>query len=185
MANTVYYRRYRLERRLSPLPRPIQLPSGFALESWNEIHLEAHAEVLHGAFRDELDCRLFPAFGTQPACRDLVAALALNPRLIPEGTLVATCDGRPAGCLETLRDAQDRAFVQNIAVLPQYRRLGLGTAMLVAAIRNLASAGFREVWLEATARNASALRLYYQLDFQRVKTTYREVAASDGDGYAI
>ena len=74
----------------------------------------------------------------------------------PPGTL--------AGLLVACTVAEE-AELLNIAVLPEQRRLGLGTELLAEALRRLAAAGARKIWLEVRESNQPALVFYRQHGF--------------------
>ena len=65
--------------------------------------------------------------------------------------------------------------IQNLAVTPGHRGRGLGTALLLQALAGFRQAGFVRAWLEVTAQNDGAVRLYHRLGFRRRKTLYKAV----------
>jgi ribosomal protein S18 acetylase RimI-like enzyme len=64
-------------------------------------------------------------------------------------------------------------------VIPEYRGLGLGWALLLKALEGFTAAGARRAFLEVTAKNELAVRLYRRLGFRSYKTIYREVEVDD------
>ena len=50
--------------------------------------------------------------------------------------------------------------VQNLGVVPEYRGLGIGRALLLKALDGFALMGARRAFLEVTASNESAVRMY-------------------------
>jgi len=72
-------------------------------------------------------------------------------------------DGRPAGRLLVWRTALEHRVV-DIAMLPQYRRRGLGTLVLRALIREAEEAA-KPLRLTVAADNQGALELYQRLGF--------------------
>ena len=60
--------------------------------------------------------------------------------------------------------------VKDIAVMPEYRRTGVATALLRRALAVLSAAGAGSVKLEVRADNHGALHLYRQFDFEHRKT---------------
>jgi ribosomal-protein-alanine N-acetyltransferase len=59
----------------------------------------------------------------------------------------------------------DEMHINNVALRPQCRAQGLGTALLRRAIAAAAEGGARRAILEVRASNAPALRLYERLGF--------------------
>ena len=62
----------------------------------------------------------------------------------------------------------DEAEILTIAVLPPWRRTGLGARLLEAAMASAARAGALTMFLEAAADNDAALGLYRSKGFDRV-----------------
>lgn len=64
----------------------------------------------------------------------------------------------------------------NIAVLPEFRKQGIGRKLLDAILERAVKAGCRECWLEVRESNLEARRFYEKLNFQNVgrrKNYYR------------
>src|SRR3954471_3153513 len=59
----------------------------------------------------------------------------------------------------------DEIHINNIAVLPQFRAHGIGTALLQHVLREARRLGATRATLEVRASNTAALRLYERLDF--------------------
>lgn len=72
--------------------------------------------------------------------------------------------GRPVGRLLVWRTALEHQIV-DIAILPQYRRRGLGTLVLRALIREAEEAA-KPLRLTVAADNPAALDLYQRLGFE-------------------
>jgi ribosomal-protein-alanine N-acetyltransferase len=73
--------------------------------------------------------------------------------------LVAEVDGAIAGfCISARQD--ERGYIVTIDVLPQYRRLHVGTALLQEIERRLAENGVREIALETATNNESAVSFW-------------------------
>jgi len=63
-----------------------------------------------------------------------------------------------------------KGHIVSIAVLEGYRRRGIGTALMEAALRGLKEYGAKEVYLEVRVSNIPAIRLYEKLGFTIKKT---------------
>jgi ribosomal protein S18 acetylase RimI-like enzyme len=62
-----------------------------------------------------------------------------------------------------------------VGVTPWHRHRGIGTALMQAAMLGFRAAGLDRAFLEVTAENVAAVRLYESLGFRRVRTSYRPV----------
>jgi ribosomal-protein-alanine N-acetyltransferase len=73
--------------------------------------------------------------------------------------LVCEAEGRPAGFLAARR-AADEAEILNIAVHRDFRRKGVASALLIAALSEFRSSAIARVFLELRESNLPALALY-------------------------
>ncbi len=62
----------------------------------------------------------------------------------------------------------DEADMMNLAVAPQYRQCGIGTALVRALVDTLRERGVRTLTLEVRASNETAIRVYAALGFAQV-----------------
>jgi len=93
---------------------------------------------------------------------DLMAVLTF-PDVI---RLKAVADGRMVGFIAgDKRDSQGLSWIATIAVLPQFRKQGIGRALLQACESKLTTPRVR---LCVRVNNASAIQLYEQAGYQRV-----------------
>lgn len=70
----------------------------------------------------------------------------------------------PRACVLCVQD-NDLAGIQSLAVAPAARRSGLGTELLIAALRWARLRGAKTGWLQVSASNAPAIALYEKLGF--------------------
>lgn len=123
-----------------------------------------HADLLAGmhriCFADAWDADAMASLLTMPGAQGVIAVDgdSLRPALQPPG---------PAGFV-LWRAAAGEAEILTIAVLPPWRRGGLGGRLLEAALCASAAAGAEAMFLEAAADNTAALALYEKRGFQRV-----------------
>lgn len=191
-----YYKRYRMELDLRRPPtgaadeagrlHPAALPDGCHWLSWHDSLLGTHAEVKALSFLDELDTAVFPCLGSLAGCHDLMTAIRTRPGFCPQATwLVAASSGGAElarGCVATIQGLIDDAGhggIQNVGVLPEYRGHGIGRALMRKALLGFAAVGVRRVFLEVTARNEAAVRMYRALGFRCTRTTYRGVRVTE------
>lgn len=73
--------------------------------------------------------------------------------------VVAEADGKIAGFCISARQGE-RGYIVTIDVLPQFRRLHVGTALLEEIERRLAANGVREIALETATDNDSAVAFW-------------------------
>jgi ribosomal-protein-alanine N-acetyltransferase len=86
---------------------------------------------------------------------------------------VCDSEGRIAGYIG-LSIAADEGYILNVAVLPEYRRKGIGEALVRYVITGFGDLAF--VTLEVRPSNTAAVALYQKLGFERVgerKNYYR------------
>jgi ribosomal-protein-alanine N-acetyltransferase len=94
---------------------------------------------------------------------DLIGVLTL-PNIV---RLKAVADGEMVGFIAgEVHDGTRLAWVSTVGVLPEYRRQGVGTALLLACEAKL---GARAVRLSVRRSNAAAIRLYERLEYQQVE----------------
>ena len=79
--------------------------------------------------------------------------------------LVAEAGGETAGYIG-VQEICGEGYVTNVAVLPQYRRQGIGERLLRAAIDGARARGCAFLSLEVRVGNEAAIRLYEKLGFR-------------------
>lgn len=183
----VYYKRYQMERRVGPDVTLPALPSGYRFVPWSTQRLADHSEAKHLSFSDELDSQLFECLQTEAGCERLMRGISNKPGFLPGATwLIEYVAGpnkvEPCGTIQGIQASPRLGGIQNVGVTPMHRGRGLGIALVKAALVGFQQAGLSRVYLEVTADNTAAVRLYEQLGFRRTKTLYKavEVAYSLG-----
>jgi ribosomal protein S18 acetylase RimI-like enzyme len=185
-----YLKRYRmlLDFRRQSTPRAV-LPEGFAWVPWAKSSVAAHAAVKFAAFRSELDVALFRSFRTPEGCHRLMSEIARQRGFLPEATwLIRQCKpfadhnfdapySEYCGTVQGLQHDFQQGAIQNIGICPEFRGLGLGRALLLKALSGFRQAGLLRVYLEVSAANSAAVKLYQSVGFEVVGTRYREAAA--------
>jgi GNAT superfamily N-acetyltransferase len=175
-----YFKRYRMEFDLADIPSAVPpLPAGYDCLPWNDDLLDAHAEVKYHSFRFELDANVFPCLGERDGCRRLMSDIACRGGFVPEATwlLAHVRPGlsRPEYCgtIQGITDGGRFGSIQNVGILVPHRGLGLGTCLLYRALDGFRRAGLDRAYLEVTAQNTGAIRLYHRVGFRTVKTVYK------------
>jgi ribosomal protein S18 acetylase RimI-like enzyme len=170
-----YFKRFKMEIDLWEAASHQPLPDGFYWVPWHDSLLDLHADVNFQCFQDELDSAVFPSLATRYGCHSLMREIRYRPGFIPEATwLVASATGT-WGTVQGRRDRSGLGAIQNLGVVPAYRGRGLGTALLLKALDGFRRAGVGRAFLEVTAQNDAAVRLYRRLGFRCRKTLYKAV----------
>lgn len=177
-----YFKRYRMEIDVArrQLPR-VELPEGYRLIPWDRALIDAHAEAKFQSFRAEIDANVFPCLGDLPGCQRLMNEITSKPGFLPEATWLAAYDWRASeppeycGTVQGICDRSGLGAIQNLGITPEHRGRRLGTCLLLAALEGFRRAGLARVFLEVTAQNAGAIRLYQQLGFIKARTVYKAV----------
>lgn len=179
-----YFKRYRMEVELAGRDFSRKLPDGYRFLSWAPSLLEGFAEAKYLSFRNEIDANVFPCLGSLEGCRRLMGEIVRKPGFLPEATWLAVYqageDRQPEYCgtIQGIRDRSGMGAIQNLGIAPAHRDGGLGTSLLFRSLEGFREAGLARVFLEVTAQNAGAIRLYRRLGFVTVKTVYKPVEAA-------
>ena len=75
-----------------------------------------------------------------------------------------------------------KGHVVSIAVLPEYRKRGIGTSLMLQAMKEMRNYGMKECYLEVRVSNQIAKNLYRKIGFEEVKTIqgyYRDREAAN------
>ena len=178
----VYYKRFHMEinlagRNLTPSP----LPECFFFLPWEESLLDCFARAKYLSFRDEMDSNVFPCLADFAGCRRLMAEIAGKPGFLPKATwLLVRKSGkqkRPEYCgtVQGVRDRHGFGAIQNLGVADEHRRRSLGTNLLLQSLAGFRHSGVRRVFLEVTADNNDAVRLYRRVGFHTIRAVYKTV----------
>jgi hypothetical protein len=181
MPNVKYFKRHRMELPLQYAIPATELPPGFSWLSWEDSLLNLHAEVKFASFQNEPDSLIFPCLSTRNGCRDLMEAIRYRPGFCPQATWLIMGPDCAVGTIQGLLDENRFGGIQNLGVLPEYRGLGLGRALLLRALAGFASMHVRRAFLEVTATNSPAVRMYRKIGFRAHKTLYRAVEIPEAE----
>jgi ribosomal protein S18 acetylase RimI-like enzyme len=175
-----YFKRYRMELDLRGHRFvPPYCPRGYRLIPWRADLLTEHAEVKHASFRDEIDADVFACLGELDGCQRLMQEISMKDGFVPEATWLALAadgdDVEPCGTIQGIRAGHRYGAIQNVGITPAHRGRGIGTALICAAIAGFQQVGITRIYLEVTAQNDGAVRLYKRLGFRRTKTLFKAV----------
>jgi ribosomal protein S18 acetylase RimI-like enzyme len=176
----LYFKRFRMEIDLiEPPPFPV-LPGGYTWAAWDPALVEQHADVKYQSFVDEIDAVVFPNLGCRTGCLHLMSEIARRPGFEPQATWLVGFGGFFCGTVQGVRDRSGLGAIQNLGVVPGHRGQRLGTALLLQALHGFRRVGMGRAFLEVTAQNDGAIRLYRRLGFRCCKTIYKAVEAGFG-----
>lgn len=97
----------------------------------------------------------------------------------PDTCFVATVDGRIAGVIISGHDGR-RGYIYHTAVHPEYRRRGIASALVKAALDALEQCGIHKVALVVFGRNADGNAFWESVGFSnREDLVYRNKAISE------
>jgi ribosomal protein S18 acetylase RimI-like enzyme len=177
-SSTTYYKRFRMEIDLQePLSQP-ELPAGYSWIGWEESLLEAHSDVKFQSFFEEIDALVFPSLGSRSGCSNLMREISRKPGFRPEATWLVACAEGYCGTVQGVRERSGIGAIQNLGVVPAHRGKGLGSALLLRALHGFRLTSLHRAFLEVTAQNDAAIRLYRRLGFRCRKTIYKAVDTS-------
>src|SRR5262249_25729637 len=123
----------------------------------------------------EIDVRLFPSFGDRYSCFHLMSEIRRKPGFLAASTWLVACADGCCGSVQGVRERFGYGSIQNVGVVPGHRNHGLGQALVWQALHGFRDHGLRRAFLEVTADNQGAVRLYHRLGFRKMKTLYKAV----------
>lgn len=189
-----YFKRYRMEIDLNKVDfSRHRLPAGYRFVPWSPALVAAHAEAKYQSFRHEIDANVFSCLGDYEGCRRLMVEISRKEGFLPEATwLIAKLDedtpsdqvirGRfdaaqltYVGTVQGVEDRFGYGAIQNLGIVPEQRGMGLGSVLLLKALEGFRRAGLKRAFLEVTAQNEGAVRLYRKLGFNKARTVYKAV----------
>jgi ribosomal protein S18 acetylase RimI-like enzyme len=175
-----YFKRYRMELDLRAHRNlRASVPSGYRLLAWRPDLVDEHAAAKFESFRKEIDAEVFDCLADLAGCQRLMHEIAQKDGFLPEATwLAARVEDdhlEYCGTIQGIQLAHKIGAIQNVGITPQHRGRGVGSALISAALTGFQQAGIARVYLEVTAQNDRAVRLYKQLGFRRTKTLFKAV----------
>jgi ribosomal protein S18 acetylase RimI-like enzyme len=173
--NVTYFKRFKMEIDLYEAPPVPVLPDGFHWVGWNETLVDLHADVKFLSFHEEIDSMVFPSLATRQGCHNLMSEISRRTGFIPGATWLVACAAGNCGTVQGVRERNGMGAIQNLGVAPLYRGRGLGSALLLQALLGFRRAGLGRAFLEVTAQNEAAIRLYRRHGFRCRKTVYKVV----------
>lgn len=170
-----YYKRFRMEIDLDGSLHVPPLPRDLEWRAWDDSLIERHAEVKYQCFHREVDADVFPCLGEPQGCLRLMREIRRKAGFLPSATWLLTGPRGDLGMIQGVIDRGPIGAIQNIGVIPEVRGGGLGRALVLKCLDGFHRAGLKRVYLEVTAENNAAVRLYRAVGFRKAKTLYKAV----------
>ncbi len=101
----------------------------------------------------EVDAHVFPCLGDRYGCRRLMSEIRRKAGFLPEATWMIACPEGYVGTVQGVKDHGPIGAIQNVGVIPSYRGMGLGRALVRRALSGFCQAGLHRAYLEVTAGN--------------------------------
>ena len=175
-----YYKRFRME--IDLFGRDIDLPPiphEYHILPWEHSLLEAFALAKYNSFRGEIDANVFPCLGDLNGCRRLMSDIVRKQGFLAQSAWLAVYSPfgsrvpEYCGTIQGIRDKTGLGAIQNLGVTPEHRHQGIGACLLLRSLDGFRRGGVKRVFLEVTAENTGAIRLYHRLGFVTTKTVYK------------
>ena len=145
------------------------------LISWDKRFNDDAAEMLYQAYRRHVDALINDQYASIIGATRLVENIFHNQGcgdFLSRVSRIAV--HRPtqqlAGIITVTEVRARTAHIPQVGVGPSFQGLGVGTALMEAAFKDLAEEGYEQVTLTVTDANAGAVRLYQRLGFETFKT---------------
>jgi ribosomal protein S18 acetylase RimI-like enzyme len=148
----LFMRRADLDR----VPEPVLPPGPFSLRTYRPGDEKAWLEIIRGAYGGEWGDDAFER------------CVRSDEAFLPERLFFVTWNGRPigtAGAFQKLFHGDRTGYVHMMAVLPDFRKRGLGAALLNACLSYFSAQGWRDAVLDTESARVEAIRLYLRNGF--------------------
>jgi len=101
-----------------------------------------------------------------------------DPNFDPQGIFIAETHAKPVGMVNAFVDKQrkeKKGFIQNLGVLPEFRRRGIGRELVNAALQSLKERGMETAEADWVRENKPACKFFEFMGFSliRVQSTMR------------
>ena len=142
--------------------------AGIGVRTLAELRATAGESALHAAHDlHTISRRDQPTLGlvTPAPYADWLAYNVTAPEALPDAYFVATDGSRLVGCSSVRRESEDQLRIGITAVLPEYRRRGLGRLLKLEVHDWGRRNGYREIHTSTTAPNTAMLALNTALGY--------------------
>ena len=157
----------------SPATLP-PIPPQFEIRPWSEPEYQSAAALITAAYRGHVDSEINDQYRTLTGSLRFLNNIVRFPgcgTFDPQASFVVFQRHTRAliGLILCSQVRPDVGHITQVCVLPEYRSVGLGEAMLAASTRNLRERGFRFISLTVTEANDRAIALYKRIGFESTR----------------
>ena len=154
------------EARVAPVP----LPQEIEIRRWTDHDYQSVAAVITAAYRGHVDSEINDQYRTLSGALRFLNNIVRFPgcgQFDPESSFVAVNKGLRTiiGLILCSRVRHDVGHVTQVCLLPEYRSLRIGEALLAQTAANLRKRSFSLLSLTVTEANSRAVELYRRLGF--------------------
>ena len=174
-----YLTRHQMAIDLNRLPMVPGLPEGYLWVPWDARLMDMFTEVHYLSFRASIDAQIFRSFTSRAGCWHIINEIRHRTDFAPEATWLIAGPGGCCATIQCVRNSNFEGNIQNVAVLPSFRRLGLGKALVLQALHSFRQMNLITGTLEVTEENRPAYLLYQRLGFRKMSTSYKEILHED------
>jgi ribosomal protein S18 acetylase RimI-like enzyme len=156
------------------LPIPRALPAQFEIRPWAEQEYQSAAALITAAYRGHVDSEINDQYRTLTGSLRFLNNIVRFPGcgvFDPRASFVVL-ERRTRTLIGLILCSQvrpDVGHITQVCVLPEYRSLGIGEALLAASTRNLRGRGFHFISLTVTEANDRAIALYKRIGFESTR----------------
>ena len=148
---------------------------GIELISWDKRYHDEAAQMLFQSYRRHVDATINDQYSSVMGATRLIDNIYHNQGcgdFLSRASRMAVhrSSQKLAGILTVTEVRSHTAHIPQVGVGPSFQGMGVGTALMQAAFRDLAEEGLEQVTLTVTDANAGAVRLYERLGFETFKT---------------
>jgi ribosomal protein S18 acetylase RimI-like enzyme len=161
--------------RIDPVSEKPWAREGIELIPWDKRLHDDASDLLYQSYQRHVDAMINDQYATAMGATRLLENIFHNQGCGDFLTHVSRMavhrpTQRVAGLLTVTEVRPRTAHIPQVGVGPSFQGLGVGTALIEAAFRDLEDEGYEQVTLTVTDSNAGAVRLYRRLGFETFKS---------------
>lgn len=166
-----------MQRSLDNIPDPAPC-SPLKLSTVRQIGIDIFANLFAECFKDSSDRDASQIASNTEKTKRFIQHLREQEREHhdPDGWIAAQIRDRFVGFVIAVREGND-GLIAEVGVIPQFRRQGIGTFLMLKALQRLKERGFKQAFLGVDVQNVAAILLYEKLGFKKVPWEIYELEA--------